>query len=337
MPLVLGLDIGGANLKAATSEGEACSVSFPLWKQPEKLTAALREILSRWPLADRVAVTMTGELADCYETKADGVAHILRSVMESTEERTVSVWGVDGQFHAVPTAIAQPKLVAASNWHGLATWLAREHPQMSGVLIDIGSTTTDIIPFASGRVRAEGRTDLARLQAAELLYMGVRRTPLSALCQELSLAGTITPVAAELFATTYDVYLCLGLLPEDPADSDTADGRPATMIAAKNRLSHMLCCDSTELSGDEIEAVATEFLQAQVQRIGASLRRILQRQQPECQRLFLSGTGEFLAEYVCDRMPETMHFPRVLLSQQLGSEVASAACAYALARLLESE
>src|SRR4051794_1172212 len=62
---ILGLDIGGANLKAATADKRAVSVPFPLWKQPDKLPAALAELVAKFPEAEELAVTMTGELCDC--------------------------------------------------------------------------------------------------------------------------------------------------------------------------------------------------------------------------------------------------------------------------------
>ena len=47
---ILGLDIGGANLKAATPNpgGRAASVPFPLWKQPDRLPAALAELVAQF-------------------------------------------------------------------------------------------------------------------------------------------------------------------------------------------------------------------------------------------------------------------------------------------------
>ncbi len=57
---VLGLDIGGANLKAAHSRGGVRLRPFALWKDPAGLPGALRELLRGWPPFDRVAVTMTG-------------------------------------------------------------------------------------------------------------------------------------------------------------------------------------------------------------------------------------------------------------------------------------
>src|SRR3954470_18939597 len=65
----LALDVGGANLKAAHSSGAASSTPFPLWKRPEQLAAAIRKLVGAMPPAERSAVTMTGELCDCFRTK----------------------------------------------------------------------------------------------------------------------------------------------------------------------------------------------------------------------------------------------------------------------------
>ena len=86
MPII-GLDIGGANLKAATSDGTAASRAFEIWKAPERLAEELQEVLSLLPAADALAVTMTAELADCFETKAQGVAQVLNAVGEVAGQR----------------------------------------------------------------------------------------------------------------------------------------------------------------------------------------------------------------------------------------------------------
>ena len=57
--LVLGLDVGGANLKAAHTNGSARSRPFPLWKAPAALPDALRDLLRDWPPYDALALTMT--------------------------------------------------------------------------------------------------------------------------------------------------------------------------------------------------------------------------------------------------------------------------------------
>src|SRR5215211_5656902 len=146
-PIVLGLDIGGANLKAATADKRAVSVPFALWKQPDKLPAALAELVARFPDAAELAVTMTGELCDCYETKRQGVNAILDAVEFAAAGRPVRVWGTGGEFLGVAASRAEHMTVAAANWHALATFVGRWVPCGVSVLIDIGGTTTDIVPI----------------------------------------------------------------------------------------------------------------------------------------------------------------------------------------------
>src|SRR5579885_3449384 len=207
---VLGLDIGGANLKAADSDGNARSQPFALWKNPSALAAKLSELIGPFASSQLLAVTMTGELCDCYETKRHGVLAILDAVAEAAPGIPTTIWCNKGVFLVPEAARERPLEVAAANWLGLASFAGRYAPSGGAILIDVGSTTTDIVPLVDGRPRPEGRTDFERLQARELVYTGTRRTPLRAL---LGGAG-----AAEWFATTLDAYLALGRLPEDSTD-----------------------------------------------------------------------------------------------------------------------
>ncbi len=330
---VLGLDIGGANIKAANAEGWACSLPFPLWKQPEQLTARLQRLLAEAPACERVAVTMTGELADCFATRAEGVRRIIVAVMEAVADRPVVVWTTSGRFLPPAAAIESVLAVSAANWHALATWLARQWPRESGLLVDIGSTTTDIIPFRQGEVCARGSTDFSRLQNQELVYTGVRRTPLCAVSSHIQVRGYSTPVAAEWFATTVDIHLWRGLLTEDPDDRDTADGRPCLKSAAAARLARMVCSDEGELNPGDVDEIAAEFAAAQLSQIRTAVESVLARQEQVPDRLIVSGSGEFLARQVAGQLPQLATVPRSSMSDLWGSEVATSACAFAVACL----
>src|SRR5262249_53239624 len=146
--------------------------------------------------------------------------------------KPISVWRNDGRFVDLAVARQVPLQVAAANWLALATYAGRFAPSGPALLLDIGSTTTDVIPLHDGKPTPRGRTDPERLKCGELIYVGVRRTPLCAL---LGIEG-----AAEVFATTLDVALILDWIPENPDDCDTADGRPATKAAAHVRLARMM-------------------------------------------------------------------------------------------------
>ena len=71
----------------------------------------------------------------------------------------VIVWQTGAEFVTLSIARDIPLLVAAANWHGLATWLGRLAPKGNALLIDIGSTTTDIIPLLDGVPVPAGLTD----------------------------------------------------------------------------------------------------------------------------------------------------------------------------------
>ena len=185
--MLLGLDIGGANLKASDGETRSVSRAYAIWRDPEQLADELRALLAPWGAWSVLAVTMTAELADCFTTKADGIDRILAAVEAVANGRPVHVWQTGGEFVTPDEARALPTLVAAANWHALATWAARMLGAEAGLLLDIGSTTTDIIPVSAGLPMPEGRTDLERLQSSELVYLGVRRTPLCALADAVTL------------------------------------------------------------------------------------------------------------------------------------------------------
>jgi probable H4MPT-linked C1 transfer pathway protein len=103
-----------------------------------------------------------------------------------------------------------PTLAAASNWHALANFAGRYARVGQAIMIDIGSTTADLIPLVDGQPHSVGKTDPERLLSGELVYSGVERSPVCAVTPTLPLGGQLCPVAHELFATTIDAYVMLG-------------------------------------------------------------------------------------------------------------------------------
>src|SRR4051794_40357824 len=244
----IGIDIGGANLKAADGEGWTRSMPFAVWRYPQDLSQQLAELIGSAPAAGRLAVTMTAELCDCFDSKAAGVRHILGSVETVDKRRDARVYLVDGRFATTSEAREAPQLAAASNWHALASFAARFVTSRTGLMIDVGSTTTDVIPIVEGRVAARGSSDTERLLSRELLYRGVGRTPICALVDTLPLRGEQCPIAAEVFATTADAYVMHGEISEDECAEWTANGRPLIKKFARQRLARQLCTDADDLT-----------------------------------------------------------------------------------------
>lgn len=330
---VIGLDIGGANLKAADLRKHAVSRSFPVWREPEKLSEKLREVIDEFPTPDILAVTMTAELADCFRTKQEGVDQILTAVEAAADGKPVYVWQTGAEFVAPDVARDIPLLVAAANWHALATWLGRIVPDGDSLLIDVGSTTTDVIPLSNGIPVPEGLTDSTRLVSGELIYAGARRTPVFALAPTVPLHGAECPLAAEFFATTLDVHLVRGNIPEDASDLDTANGKPATKRDAADRLARAVCCDINEANLLEIDAIAKHLEAAQRAGIVRAIDRVLDRLDNPCSRLLVSGSGSFLAEQAADEVPRLKDCPRIRVTEFFSTEIAESACAFAVANL----
>ena len=330
---VIGWDIGGANLKASDGATRSFEQVFPLWKDPDRLAVTLEALqTSLFPSAAAWAVTMTGELADCFRTKREGARRILQAVQEAAGGKPIGVWTTAGEFVSIEEAVEWPLLAAASNWSALATWVGRMVPEGNAVLIDIGSTTTDLIPLKDGFPDPAGRTDVERLQSGELVYTGSRRTPVSAITRTVARGGAPCPVAAELFATALDVHLLTGDLPESD-DRETANGQPATIEAAHDRLARMLCCDREEMSLDEARVIAKEIAGRQLEQIGAALEQVLGRFDGPCRGVIVSGSGAFLAQRVVEANARLAAAEVFRLGEILGPEHATAACAYAVARL----
>ena len=336
----VGIDVGGANLKYADSCGNTWRRRFPLWRCPDSLGDAIREDLARFGPAGGLAVTMTGELADCFADRALGVGHIVGEITRAVAGggdrfQTIAYYGVDGRFRDGPGATDHPDLVAASNWHALAAEVAQS-VTADGWLIDIGSTTTDIVPLAGGRVATDAKTDHQRLAEGSLVYVGCRRTPVCALVQTLAFRGRQVRVMNELFATIDDVGLVSGWTPEAPDDHDTADGQARTRAHALNRLARMVGLDRRHVDDREAGDLAAQVMRAARRRVHDGLMEMATKYAAAASTergrspWVLSGHGQLLAP-----IPDGQ--PTIDLRDLWGHRLARAAPSFAVARRLARE
>ena len=326
----LALDIGGANLKVADGLGYAQSAPFAMWREPARLAHLIRTVISEAPPCDHLAVTITGELADCFESKAAGVKFILQAVAAGSDNRHTRVYLSDGRLVSPQVAAQVPQLAAASNWHALATFACRFTEKQSATLIDVGSTTCDIIPLMGGIPAIRSTSDTKRLVAGELVYTGVERSPVCAVAGRVEYRGESCPLVQELFATMCDVYLILGKLPEDPADIDTADHKPATRAYARQRLGRMVAADREEFNHKDAVVLAQSVADAQASRLATAIMEV-QARQSSPEKIILSGHGEFLAVEALELAQITA--PQFSLTKELGAAISRSAPAHALAVL----
>jgi probable H4MPT-linked C1 transfer pathway protein len=327
----LGLDIGGANLKAADGRGWARVVAFELWRDPAGLGSMLQELVRGAPAADGLAFTMTGELCDCFRTKAEGVRQILKAAKQIADSRVVRVYLVDGRLVSIDEALDLAHLAAASNWHALAQFACRFVLRQSAILIDIGSTTSDIIPMFDGNPSPNGYNDTDRLVTGELVYTGIGRTPICAITNWLPWRDRRCPVAAEFFATAADAYVILSRLPEREDFTGTADGRPLTKLLARERLARMICADSSTFSATDAERAAAYIREAQYAQLQVAVKRVSAQMKCRPDSFVISGSGEFLASELAKSVLPAAAI--VSLAENLGPAVSAAGPAHALAVL----
>jgi probable H4MPT-linked C1 transfer pathway protein len=298
----LAVDIGGANTKAAWFDGESVrtlSRPFEVWRDRDALVGVLREVGAG--AADAVAITMTAELSDAFRTKREGVAFVLDAAQAAFGDRPLSVLTTAGELVTVQEARARPWDVAAANW--VATALAVAAAYSDALLIDVGSTTADIVPIAAGRVAAIADNDLERLLAGELVYTGVLRTNLAAIAPRVPVRGEWCPVSSEYFAISADIHLVLGHLEPEAYDCPTPDGRPATVAFARERIARLVCSDIEQLREDEIEAIAAFLHGEQLRQIEDAARRA---QLPPGAPVVAVGSGAFLGREVAARLERSV-------------------------------
>lgn len=332
----LGLDIGGANIKAAHSDGRAWSRAFALWKNPKELGHELAAIALEVGSFDQLAVTMTAELCDCFAIKREGVNRVLDAVTQIAAGRAVHVWQTDGRFVLASAARDEPGLCAAANWHALGTHMAGCYSDGLSLMVDTGSTTTDIIGLFEGKVDAVGVTDRQRLATGELIYVGARRTALMALGPKVMFHGRAHRIMAEYFATMGDVHLMLGDLHEDEKDCDTPDGRGMSQRWASARIARMIGADLESMSFDDVIALAQGFSDNARQQLVDGIAQVTSHHQSLGRtptRVILSGSGDFLAATAVDLTLPGVEVVR--WSDRVGPEAASAACAHALVQLFD--
>jgi probable H4MPT-linked C1 transfer pathway protein len=338
---IIGWDVGGAHLKAALldTEGNLLQVhqaSCALWRGLNELELAIDEVLSQFSTSTAThAITMTGELVDLFANRQTGVnelSRVMHANLIGTKQFYTGAHDLDfSGFVTIDEVNTHWQHIASANWLASAGFVAKQVGH--ALLIDIGSTTSDFVLITQHRPVCLGLTDAARMQAEELVYTGVIRTPLMALTQKIQFEHTVTSVAAEYFATTADVYRVTDDLVGEDDMTDTADGKEKTVHASARRIARMIGHDADDKPLDTWMALAQAFKLKQVSRlhevatkhilrvknntklsvVGAGAGSFLAREIAETMKLPYLDVADFIAYSQCFNDSELKHWARVCL------------------------
>jgi (4-(4-[2-(gamma-L-glutamylamino)ethyl]phenoxymethyl)furan-2-yl)methanamine synthase len=275
MSVVIGWDIGGVHLKAVRAEDgrivKAAQYASPLRSGTGLLREAFVKARKDMGRGDRNVITMTGELADIFISREDGVEQ-LSSIAEQ-ELESVSIYAGPTGFVDVGQAARHSMQIASANWHASAALVAKH--RKAALFIDVGSTTTDVVPITENKVVARGYTDAQRLAVGELVYTGLVRSFVMATAISAPLNGIWTALINENFATMADVHRILGTLPVGVDLMTTADGREKSIPASRARLARMLGCDATNADIKAWDLLARWFAEAQLRAIADAVMLVI--------------------------------------------------------------
>ncbi|MFK8252189.1 hydantoinase/oxoprolinase family protein [Ancylobacter terrae] len=331
----LGWDIGGAHVKLAAfgDDGRLKDVRIapcPVWQGEHHLSDAIRTLRAAFPAGVPSAVTMTAEVADLWPDRRAGVVGTAAILARELAGAPLALFAGPEGFVTAEQAVAHADAIASANWYATAAVLAHLLPE--GLLVDIGSTTTDIVPFSAARVTAGGFTDAERLARNELIYSGAARTAVMALAPEAPFEGRWVPLMAELFATTADIHRLTGELPADADLHPTADGGPKTVEASARRLLRMVGQDFRPDRLPKAVALARHLADAQAHRLMRAIDCVASAQEtPQPALLVGAGVGRFIAR----RLAAGREIPYLDLAEVLTDDPAlagpAADCAPAVA------
>jgi probable H4MPT-linked C1 transfer pathway protein len=296
---VIGLDVGGAHLKVARVDGgrlvSVRQIACPLWQGLDRLDDALSEAAPEFRGASVFAVTMTAELTEIFDSRETGVLQILQRLRERLPGELRVYMGLKG-FAAPEKAAADPLAVASANFLATAAFVARKRPK--AILIDMGSTTTDIIACE----HPLGLTDAERMQTGELVYTGFTRTPVPSIATRAPLAGQWQELARDAFATMADVRRILGKLPADTDQHATADGRGKTQQESLARFARGFGRDPEMRHLRTWQVSAAYIEERQLRSIHDGTLQVLSRPGTDIEVVVTAGIGAAAAAEIASRL-----------------------------------
>ena len=276
---ILGLDIGGANTKAALIKFENSTILdsfsfieyFPFWEKTlNDIPNMFRRIINNLIVKNRlqlidinfISITITAELSDAFQTKKEGIYTILNALEQIFDKEKMFFISNENKFIDFNQASSNPLSVAAANWVSTSLFLGKFVPNC--ILIDAGSTTIDIIPIMDSTPIAKGKNDIERMLNHELVYTGGLRATIPSITHFVPYKGEMVRISFEKFALISDVHRVLGNIPENEYINDTADNRSKSLNDCYARLARMICMDLESISIKDLDVIAQYIYDQQI-------------------------------------------------------------------------
>ena len=294
--LFLGLDIGGAHVKAVgvDESQKVCFIFYekcPVWESFFLLRQTLEKLLKTLGTNNTIfGITITAELSDCFKNRKYGAKQIFKLCLDLN---------IDFYFFSSKTQNFKKKInyidICSMNW--LATGKYLKDRINEGVIIDFGSTTTDLVVIKNKKVINKYFTDYERINNFELIYTGLTRTPLFALSEKIILGNKSYYLIPEFFSSTADLYRVNKTLKKNLDLYDTSDKRSKTQLSSLRRISRNFGIDLDKQNIVLMNQLVKNLIEVQKKFIFNSLNKLIKINNINSKLpLILCGIGQDILE-----------------------------------------
>ena len=303
--LYLGWDIGGAHIKLSTIKPNSFSFNIykcNLWKSTDLLKKILHSVCRKYKRGFNIinVITMSGEMCDIFDSRNQGVKHILEIFKNINKENYV--FSTKKPFFFKLSKKINPESISSANWFATAKFL--ETKVNNAIAVDVGSTTTDIIVIKKGVCINKNYSDFSRLQSSELIYMGILRTPIHAVTKEIYSGQKKFSIIPENFSNMSDVYRILSDIKPKIDYSENCDSKNKSYRNSLVRFSRIIGFDYHSKNERIVINLAKKIKLYQKNFLMQKITYTLQQhfQSKESVNIIGIGIGSFLIEEISKKI-----------------------------------
>ena len=293
---IIGWDIGGAHIKAAKIDfkkktSKTKQLYSPIWKNVNYLKKSIKLIKKKLGKTNYHAITMTAELSDIFPDRKNGVKHIINLSSKILGEKNIFFYSKKN-FLKKKLAIKKPFELNSMNWHATASFVSNFFPNC--ILVDIGSTTSDIIPIKNKEIISKDVSDYQRLKSNELIYLGVLRTPIQAVERKKNLIN-------ENFANLSDVYRVLNKIPSTFDLLPTLDSKTKNKHDSARRIARIFGKDYKKNHFLKWKKIAYQIEGEHLKILKSVIKKIEKKNFLKKVPIIGAGIGEFLVKKIYNK------------------------------------
>ena len=334
----LGLDIGGAHIKVVglNATRQIVLVKYMkcyFWNKSEDFLTFVKQINKYINKQTLIGITMTAELCDSFKTRKQGFDVVSRYCKELKNDFFFYSLGKSPFIKK-----AEYKNVVSMNWHAIGSYVS--HEITNCIIIDFGSTTTDLICIKNKKIKNIHFDDFSRLNNSELLYSGLVRTPIFSIINEVKIDDKTFKIIPEFFSNMGDIYrisysqeLCHDI-------DDTADLRSKSYINSLCRVSRNFGIDYDTSLENFIIQISKNIVGKQLSVINKSINILRKKYNLEPEHpVITSGIGkDILIKLLKPKKCRLLPFDALITgsSDKLKTMAALHAPAFSVAHLLST-